>query len=904
MSQISRHLKELISLFGMLAITTAMLLLLLTTQPVLGQTGSATYEVDFATLGYSTAMLKGPSDSVRYLFSLPANWVPQTGTFLGLALAYDLGDKTGTVPALVEVRLNGKVLQTKSFTQPTVTALEIQIQPEILRLAEAPYANELELRLAVHAPCEEALLATLTVKNSSELDIVYQDRPLTLDLASYPKPFYSSQLFDAAPARIVLPPQPNASELTSAAMIAANLGARTHDGLPLEASLGSTLSTTATQQHLLIIGSPERVTLLPTLPLPLSVQQRQMDLRSQMPAAVASTHPFSYTLIAQNTSAVSQSLTVEDRPSPLVSLDACQLCDQVTSGLLRWDVGVLGAGQAISATVQAHLDPSLGIGESIEHTASLLDASGQVINVDTLTTMVGLETDETVVSSSTKGPYFFSLDNQGVPENDGIIQMAVSPWSAGRAVVAVTGLNDAAVLRAARALAASNKMPGMQGQFALVQAIRPVTAALNSSTQVTQDMTLAELGYSDIVNVGRAAQARLSFEVPAGATLTEQAYLATHWAHGTALSAISGTLEISLNGIPVKSIELRLDNEGDNWTKAPLPARSLKPGGNELRLQLTATQWPECLDADALGRFWTTVYADSYFHLPFQPAAGASVPFDLADYPQFLITQPSLSDVALLFPEQITSDEVQGMVQLLSFLGGVTRNEYFAPQVALSSRVEPDRWHDDRLIVIGRPTQNPYITWVNDQLPQPFLPSQDEIRQQVDSVIFRWPRGLDLGYIQLLPVPWAANHAMLVVTGTTDEGVRWSLRALADSTLSRQLSGNLAVLINETEMRTADTRQTPAAQPLAVTLKLTPTFTATLEATVTPTITPIPTTPEPISAIISTPTYAPAVIPSPSIGEATQAPDQGRPFWLIPLLGLSFLVVIVAVGITIWQART
>jgi hypothetical protein len=897
-----RPSRRFVILSGLL--TALVAALFLTVQSARGQTNATTYELDLAALGYSTATLTGPSDSVHYYFSLPANWAPQAGTFLGLNLAYTVSGKTSTAPALLEVRLNGRVLQTESFTQSTVTALKIEIPPEILRLAEAPNINELELRLAVHAPCEEALLTTLTVENSSALGFVYQERPLTLDLASYPKPLYYSQSFEAAPARIVLPSQPNASELTSAAMIAANLGAQTHDGLSLEASLGPTLPTTATQQHLVVIGSPVRATLLSTLTLPLPVHQRQMDLRSQMPAAITSTHPFSYTLIVQNTSIASQSLTVEDRPSPLVSLDACQLCDQVTSSLLRWDVGVLGVGQTMSATVQAHLAPSLGIGEPVEHTASLLDASGQVINVDTLTTTVGLETDETMVSSSTKGPYFFSLDNQGVPETDGIVQMVVSPWSAGRAIVAVTGLNDDAVLRAAHALAASNKMPGMQGQFAIVQAIRPVTVALSSPTQATQDMTLAELGYSDIVNVGHNAEARLSFEVPPGATLTEEAYLATHWTHGTALNAISGTLELGLNGTPIKSIELRPDNEGDNWTKAPLPARSLKPGGNELRLELTATQWPECLDADALTRFWATVYADSYFHLPLLQAARANVLFDLADYPQFLVTQPSLGDVALLFPEQITSDEVQGMVQLLSFLGSVTQSEYFAPQVALGNQVEPDRWRDDHLIVIGRPTQNPYIAWVNDQLPQPFLSGQDEIRQRLDSVIFRWPRGLALGYIQLLPVPWAANHAMLVVTGTTDEGLGWSLRSLANSTLNRQLGGNLAVLINETEMRTADTRQMSESQRLTIALKLAPTFATTPEATVTPTATAMPATPEPISTSPSTATYTPPAIPTPSPDEAPQAPDQGRPFWVIPLLGLSFLVVIVAVGVTIWQART
>jgi hypothetical protein len=879
--------------------------LCLTTQSALGQTNVATYKLDLATLGYSTATLAGPSGNVHYYFSLPANWTPQAGSSLGLDLGYTVSGKTSMALAQLEVRLNNKLLHTESFSNTTITTSKIDIPPEALRLAEDPYSNDLELRLLVRAECEDALLTTLTVESTSAFDFVYQERPLPLDLAFYPKPLYYSRAFDAAPDRIVLPSQPNVGELTSAAMLAANLGARTYNNLILEASLGPTLPATATQQHLIVIGAPGRATLLSQLSLPLPVRQRQMDLRSEMPAAVTALAPFSYTLIVKNTSATSQSLAIEDRLSPPASPQACPLCSQVQPGLLRWDVGVLEAGQSVSATVQASLDPALGVGDSIEHTASLLDASGQVINVDTLTATVAPQANETPVSSSIKGLYFFALDNQGVPENDGIVQMVVSPWTARRAVVAVTGLDDAAVLRAAYALAASNKMPGMQGQFAIVQAVRPVTAALNSSAQAqsSQDVTLADLGYSDIVNVGRAAQIRLSFEVPPGTKLTEAAYLATHWTHGTALSAISGTLELSLNATPVNSIELRPDNEGDNWTRASLPARLLKPGVNELSLQLTATRWPACLDEEALARFWATVYADSYLHLPFEPAAGPSAVLDLADYPRFLVTQPDLGDVAVLFPGQVTSDDVQGMVRLFSFLGDVTRNDYFVPQVALGNQVEPERWRGDQLVVIGRPTQNPYIAWVNDRLPQPFLPGQDEIRQQVDNVIFRWPRGLDLGYIQLLPVPGADQRAMLVVTGTTDQGLRWALRSLVDSTLNRQLSGNLAVLTNETEMHTADTRPATERKPQWIAVQLTPAPTATPGATLPLTNTALLATPQPTAAPDPIPTSASSVFPSPAVDEATEVPGPTRPFWVMPLLGLSLFVVIVAVGVAIWQAR-
>jgi hypothetical protein len=96
--------------------------------------------------------------------------------------------------------------------------------------------------------------------------------------------------------------------------------------------------------------------------------------------------------------------------------------------------------------------------------------------------------------------------------------------------------------------------------------------------------------------------------------------------------------------------------------------------------------------------------------------------------------------------------------------------------------------------LIGRPTANRLIQAVNSSLPQPFAEGSDAIERQTGEVVFRLPEGFSLGVVQALSSPYNASRAIVVITGTTDEGVAWSRRAMTDLTLVGQLTGDLAYI--------------------------------------------------------------------------------------------------------------
>ncbi|MFB0535607.1 MAG: cellulose biosynthesis cyclic di-GMP-binding regulatory protein BcsB, partial [Anaerolineae bacterium] len=643
------------------------------------------------------------------------------------------------------------------------------------------------------------------------------------------------------------------------------------------------------------------------LDLPVPLAERRLALSSEMPAVVKPGDIISYTLAVENTSAVTQSLAIEDRLPAGGKLLACLgQCVESRPGVVRWEVGPLAPGKQVSTTVKVHLSmltpPVVSAveppGAAIEHTASLLDSQGNVLNVDTLSVPVGTATSQKWIASQDKqspefvegqSNYFFVYDNQGVAEGDGLVQEIVSPWSSNHVAIVVTGLDEKALLKAAQALSTDDHFPGMWGPYAIVQSTHPIS---ESAAVSFEDMSLASLGYDDgSINSLHLEYFEHKFHVAPGWNLSDDAYLALHLAHGAALSDIQATLEVQLNDLPIGGIPLDKSNAYNSWTAFPLPATASQTGSNRIRVQVSADIEDKCRYITN-DRYWLTVYADSFLHLPRQ-AAGLML--DLDNFPYPFSNHPGLGDIVFLLTERPALVEIESMLRLASQLGSVASGDVFLPQVALGGQPDAESWAGYHLIAVGLPTNNRYLAAANDTLPQPFRPGTNEILQEIDRVVYRLPPGVSLGYVQELPSPWNKDRAMLAVTGTTDEGVAWALTALTDDQLQRQLAGNLA-LIRDREVRSIDTREKTADDVVA--------FTRSVAPGMTPIIMPAPT---PTATISPTPT---AIWPTPmAMSKATSdvAPSaigRSRPVWVMPLLILSALTVLIAVGIAIWQSRS
>jgi hypothetical protein len=865
---------------------------------MLGQQVSAQsvseYETTLGAMGYADRVAYGPKAIINYYFNLPAHWEIVDGSYIILYLEYDvlLAEGTTYPPALLNIQLNDYPLHTAEMAAPVTQRMQLSLSGDQFRLYEDAQANMLRITFREYGDCESDILSTVTIKHTSVLHLVYRERSLPIDLALLPRPIYQSVTFDPSPVRFVLPDEYTATDVRAAAIVAARLGQLTAHRLPISAMLASEWPSHAVPgEHLIVLGSPDENPVIGQLELPVPLVERQLALRSQMPMTVSRGSVFSYTLLVENTTSDAQSLTVEDRFSHASArfLGCAGSCDQVASGKVRWDVGLLAAGQQASTTVTLTTVPAVSLDPRVRHTATLLDSQGMVLNVDTLVTQIGERPDSRrVTSAQQKSTRFFVQGSQAIPEDGGMIQEIVSPQNASRVALIVTGLNGEALLKAAYGLNPRNRFPGIAGQAAIVEDVR---LSARPASAPPREVSFASLGYGNAeLNVLDLEARDYLFDLPPGSALSEDSYLALHFAHAAIVSTVGGGIKITLNGVPIGSISLDDSNLGDAWLQVPLGRTPSQPGLGRIRIKPTVSVVERCI-ADIDNSYWFEIYADSFLHLGYRPTLAR---FDLGYLPYPFNRSGDMGDVLFALSDTPSLSEIEGLLRVASLLGSGSSSQDLMPRVTFGGDADLTSLSSSHVLAIGLPVMNPVIRSANSWLPQPFIPDSNDVHQSIDGPIYGIPPGTDLGFVQEMVSPWdrEGTHAFVVATGTTEEGVGWAVSAIAQ--LSEGLRGDLAVVRGD-EVYGTDTRPVVAEEVLTRTVSLTPTPASA--ATDTPvgavTETPMPEQASEQAAMDVMPTVD--RVPPGSV-------DPPRPKRLVPLLVIA-VGVSTLVGAIVWTVR-
>jgi hypothetical protein len=282
---------------------------------------------------------------------------------------------------------------------------------------------------------------------------------------------------------------------------------------------------------------------------------------------------------------------------------------------------------------------------------------------------------------------------------------------------------------------------------------------------------------------------------------------------------------------------------------------------------------------------WLNVSQDSSLHLD-RRLHNIST-WDLDYFPFPFNAWLDLSDVLFVVPPSAGLAEQESLLRLAATLGEYSNGTGFKPAVSLGGEgLDADALNRYHIIAIGRPSTNPFIRQINSLLPQPLVADSDEIEYRVGEVLLRLPPGTHLGCIQEIPSPWNERQALIVVTGTADEGVTWATHVMEREPW--RLKGNL-VLVREggKDIQTIDTRG------------LTSSGLSTAIATAVPELAPVVTVTPTVEAgtdndDVPTPS---ATIPSETGG------GGGLPTWVQLVVGITVVIVLTIFSIAIWRSR-
>lgn len=447
----------------------------------------------------------------------------------------------------------------------------------------------------------------------------------------------------------------------------------------------------------------------------------------------------------------------------------------------------------------------------------------------------------------------------GAKQDDGIIQVALSPWSQTNLIMLISGNTEAATLKAAKTIGTEKIVPGSRRDVAVISEVNPNI----SIKPIAESETLQDLGY-DNFTLGDIGGLYKSFVFPVSPeqALSTGAYLDLITAHSGLLDFGHTGISVILNGEMVGSIQFDKDSEQITTTRIKLLPEILRRGNNMVEIVSELTPSHSCFSQD-LNSAWVMISSSSVIHVPVTAREfnlGKSL--DLKNFPSIMLSGNDLSDLAFILPKDdfLSWSQASKIAYFMGYKGSIVLPNL---QAAYANDVPEKILKERNLIIFGRASSLPIISQLKDALPAPFDVVTNEAIQPTMLVNYRLLPGVSVGYIQLFPSPWNLDRSILTVMGNTDEGIPMAGNTLVLDKSVSNLKGNFAIVYGNQTL-TTDTRLGPSKGGLA----------GELPAAVTVT---------------------PATV-APDSTQASEPDIKGRALWILPaVIAMTVIILVIAV---------
>lgn len=385
------------------------------------------------------------------------------------------------------------------------------------------------------------------------------------------------------------------------------------------------------------------------------------------------------------------------------------------------------------------------------------------------------------------GSGFLDASGHPVPEDSGVVMVMPSPWSPARGLLVVSGTSDAAVGKAALALAGRDGIAALRGTYAIVPDAAPYAVP---SAAVPVATRLSDLGHKDeqVNGVGDHAISFTAFlpSVPRDASVA----LDLAVSHSGLLDQDRSSMRIVVNDLPLESVAFRDLPPVHAVRRIDLPGAALRPGANSLRiefsLRLPGLAARDACNAVPVEQAWAVLHADTSILPPSGPDRGASEP-SLDTYPYPFNRNGRLDDVLVVVPARLGGN-AQALAQYLCDLGRTTRAGILRPTVVTADAFDPkiDAANKD-VILFGLPQDDRVIGDLGPRLP--VVAAGDQRLVLGREITVRVADLEHLGVVEEIASPWSAGRTVLVVSGTSADGLDYAVEAVRQ----RALSGNVVV---------------------------------------------------------------------------------------------------------------
>lgn len=455
------------------------------------------------------------------------------------------------------------------------------------------------------------------------------------------------------------------------------------------------------------------------------------------------------------------------------------------------------SGKSTAEELEAALDVMSGFGSLVERPFNFFLVTDDKVTPEQIASshlvFVGMPGKMSMLEQvnfpvSISGGKFVGLPQEAT--EDGILQMALSPWNTGKVVLLVSGNSGEAVIKAAQA-AGSGKI--FVHENPAVAYIRDVQT-LAGSLPVVEDFTLADLGYDNemITGVG-VDQADYAFYASKEQLESKEGLVTLVYYHSGLLDYGVSSLAVEINGQIIVSVPFSKDTEQITSLEIKVPQGVLRFGENVLTVQARMQADLSC-DFSGFSDPWLLVSNQTALHLPVAEAGAEenTIQIDLKNFPAMFENNSDLSDVAFVLAENDSSGW-KIAADLAYALGSVATPSLSRLTVAFANSVSDETRANTSLIIVGKASDLPIMDEINPSLLAPFNRETNVAEEKGMQIVYRIPPDVSVGYLELTQSPFNPKAVALIVSGNSDEGLAMAGSALLLDQLKDQLTGFFAI---------------------------------------------------------------------------------------------------------------
>ncbi|WP_234125016.1 cellulose biosynthesis cyclic di-GMP-binding regulatory protein BcsB [Clostridium hydrogenum] len=330
----------------------------------------------------------------------------------------------------------------------------------------------------------------------------------------------------------------------------------------------------------------------------------------------------------------------------------------------------------------------------------------------------------------------------------------------------------------------------------LVSQINTDTFKVDKSVKVDENpqeesinLTFKDLGLNEMQLTGPFRQsASLSYTLPSNRVLASGAKIKLFVRYSQNLDFDRSLLTIYINGTPIGSKKLEKDLANGDQLELPIPNDVKISNYIDIKVAFDLEQKNSTCEFRQEETPWALVTGDSYIYIPNNKLNF----YKFETYPQPFISEREFNDVAIVVPENLSEDEIEGISKMFSYMG----NDMSYNSGNLKVVDEKDfssKYNNMNLILYGTPQNNKVIKALNSKL---WFKYNDQYNSFIgnEKLYLTNPYASNISVFQFDVSPYNESRAALILTSPNEDLLLKSLQYLTSSDGISKISGDCALI--------------------------------------------------------------------------------------------------------------